>query len=228
MMTSFLSRLSLVIAAMVFPVSLVLAAASYNIELESANNDIRDKQSLQRGAVHFATYCIACHSAQYMRYNRVARDLGWTDQEVVEKLAFGQRLPVDHMMSFMQDGVSESKFGIQAPDLSLMSRLKGNDYIYTFLRGYYLENEGVWEPGNWNNKVLDGTSMPNVLEGIKKHSTPEEYDQVTRDLVNFLDYIAEPNKVERWDLGWKVILFLLLLLVLTYLLKREYWRDVKH
>lgn len=228
MMTSLLSRLSLGLAAMVLPISMVFAAPSYNITLEKANNDIRDKESLQRGAVLFANYCMVCHSAQYMRYNRVARDLGWTDEEVIEKLAFGQRLPVDYMMTYMQDGVSESKFGIEAPDLSLMARLKGNDYVYTFLRSYYLENEDVWEPPVWNNNVLQGTSMPNVLEGIQKHATPEEFDLVTRDLVNFLDYIAEPYKVDRWDLGWKVILFLLLLLLLTYLLKREYWRDVKH
>lgn len=230
MMTSFLRKLSLVIAAMVFPVSLVLAAPSYGVELEKANNNIRDTESLQRGAVHFANYCMACHSAQYMRYNRIARDLGWTDEEVIEKMAFNQRRSVDYVMSFIQPGVSQEKFGIEAPDLSLMARLKGNDYIYTFLRSYYLENEDedVWMSGNWNNKVLAGTSMPNVLEGIQRHATQDEFDEVTRDLVNFMDYIGEPNKVQRWDLGWKVILFLFVLLILTYLLKREYWRDIKH
>ena len=126
------------------------------------------------------------------------------------------------MKTWMAEGVSEQLFGIQAPDLSLMTRAKGNDYIYTFIRGYYQQ-----EDGTWNNKVLDGTSMPNVLEGVRRHATEAEFDQLTTDLINFMDYVGEPSKVQRWDLGWKVIVFLLVLLLLTYLLKREYWRDVK-
>jgi ubiquinol-cytochrome c reductase cytochrome c1 subunit len=200
----------------------VQAAGGYNIELEKVQNNVRDTESLQRGAVHFVNYCMACHSAGLMRYNRVARDLGWTEDEVVSLLAYDQRLPVDYMKTWMADGVSEQLFGIQAPDLSVMTRAKSNDYIYTFIRGYYQQ-----EDGSWNNKVLDGTSMPNVLEGVRRHATDAEFDQLTTDLINFMDYVGEPSKVQRWDLGWKVIVFLLILLLLTYLLKREYWRDVK-
>ncbi|SFR59694.1 cytochrome c1 [Thiomicrospira sp. ALE5] len=200
----------------------VHAAGGYNIEFERVNNDVRDKESLQRGAVHFVNYCMACHSAELNRYNRVARDLGWTDDEVIAKLTYNTLTPVDMMVTTMEPGVSEDLFGIQAPDLSLMSRLKGNDYIYTFIRGYYQQ-----EDGSWNNSVLEGTSMPNVLEGVRRHSTEAEFDQFTTDLVNFMDYIGEPSKVQRWDLGWKVIAFLLVLLLLTYLLKKEYWRDIK-
>lgn len=200
----------------------VQAAGGYNIELEKVQNNVRDTESLQRGAVHFVNYCMACHSANLMRYNRVARDLGWTEEEVVSLLSYDQRLPVDYMKTWMADGVSEQLFGIQAPDLSVITRAKGNDYIYTFIRGYYEQ-----EDGTWNNKVLEGTSMPNVLEGVRRHSTEAEFDQFTTDLVNFMDYVGEPSKVQRWDLGWKVIAFLFVLLILTYLLKREYWRDVK-
>jgi ubiquinol-cytochrome c reductase cytochrome c1 subunit len=205
------------------PFSATWAAPSYSIALEQPNNDVRDLASLQRGAVLFSNYCMACHSAEYMRFNRVARDLGWTDEQVVEKVAHGLNLPVDPMTTRIQPGVSEAVFGIKAPDLSLMARLKGNDYVYTFIRGYYED-----EQGNWNNHVLAGTSMPNVLEGLKRHATAEEFDQATVDLVNFLDYLAEPYKVKRWDLGWKAVVFLLILLLFTYLLKREYWRDIKH
>lgn len=222
MMSTIFSRMTLTLAFLVLPVQWVYAAGGYNIELEAANNDVRDLESLQRGAQHFANYCMACHSVSYMRYNRIARDLGWTDEDAVSKMSFGQALPVDYVETRMEPGVSQQVFGTQAPDLSLMARLKGNDYVYTFLRGYYQE-----EDGSWNNKVLAGTSMPNVLEGVKRHESAEYYDQVTRDLVNFLDYTAEPYKVQRWDLGWKVIAFLLILLLLTYLLKREYWKDVK-
>ena len=200
----------------------VQAAGGYNIELEKVHNNVRDTESLQRGAVHFVNYCMACHSAGLMRYNRVARDLGWTEEEVVSLLSYDQRLPVDYMTTWMEDGVSEALFGIQAPDLSVMTRAKGNDYIYTFIRGYYQQEDGIW-----NNKVLEGTSMPNVLEGVRRHATEAEFDQFTTDLVNFMDYVGEPSKVQRWDLGWKVIAFLFVLLILTYLLKREYWRDVK-
>jgi ubiquinol-cytochrome c reductase cytochrome c1 subunit len=200
----------------------VQAAGGYNIELEKVHNNVRDTESLQRGAVHFVNYCMACHSANLMRYNRVARDLGWTEDEVVSLLSYDQRLPVDYMKTWMKEGISEQLFGIQAPDLSVMTRAKGNDYIYTFIRGYYQE-----EDGTWNNKVLEGTSMPNVLEGVRRHSTESEFDQFTTDLVNFMDYVGEPTKVQRWDMGWKVIAFLFVLLILTYLLKREYWRDVK-
>ncbi|WP_248851379.1 cytochrome c1 [Thiomicrospira microaerophila] len=205
------------------PYGIVSAAPAYNIKLEKVNNNLRDLDSLQRGASLFTNYCMACHSVQYMRYNRIARDLGWTDEQAVEVMSFNQAKPVDYVLTRMDPGVSEQLFGIEAPDLSLLTRVKGNDYIYTFIRGYYEEEEG-----KWNNKVLTGTSMPNVLEGLKRHATEEEFDQATTDLVNFLDYVGEPSKVERWDLGWKVILFLLLLLTLTYLLKREYWKDIKH
>lgn len=223
MKNTILRKLSLVLSFMVLPFGLVNAAGGYNIELEKVNNNVRDTESLQRGAMLFANLCMACHSVELIRYNRVARNLGWTDEQAVEKLSFNQAKPVDYVKTRMEPGVSQDLFGIEAPDLSLLTRVKGNDYIYTFIRGYYEEEEG-----KWNNKVLAGTSMPNVLEGLKRHSTEQEFDQATTDLVNFLDYVGEPSKVQRWDLGWKVILFLLVLLALTYLLKREYWKDIKH
>lgn len=205
-----------------FLTSYAQAAGGHSVALEDANNNIRDETSLRRGAVLFAKHCMACHSAKYMRYNRIARDVGWTNEEVVQKMTFGLNKPVDMIKARMQDGVAKQVLGAQPPDLSLMSRLKGTDYIYTFLSHYYLD-----ESGKWNNHVLNGTAMPNVLEGVKRHSKPEEYQQTVRDIANFLEYVGEPAKLQRWDLGWKVILFLLVFLFLTYLLKKEYWRDIK-
>ena len=199
------------------------AAGVYSIELESANNDLRDQASLQRGAVLFSNYCMACHSLEFMRYNRVARDLGWSDKEVITEMAHGLDTVTDNVMTRMKDGVALDVLGTKVPDLSLMARLKGDDYIYSFLRAYHQDDQG-----EWNNKVLKGTAMPNVLEGIERHSTPEEYAQAARDITNFLAYAGEPSKLQRLDLGWKVIAFLLVLLLLLYLLKREYWRDIKH
>ncbi len=201
----------------------VQAAGGYSIELESAENNIRDQESLKRGAVLFSNYCMACHSLKYMRYNRVARDLGWTDDEVISEMAHGLNTVTEHVMTRMEDGVARAVLGSDAPDLSLMARLKGDDYIYTFLRAYHQN-----EQGEWDNKALKGTAMPNVLEGFQRHASPEEYEEAARDITNFLAYAGEPSKVQRLDLGWKVVAFLLVLLLLLYLLKREYWRDIKH
>lgn len=198
------------------------AAGGPSIELKPAENNLRDHDSLQRGAVLFSNYCMACHSAKYMRYNRIARDIGWTDEDIVEKMAYGLNKVVDNVETRMLPGVAMDVMGVEPPDLSLMARLKGTDYIYTFLTEYYQD-----EKGNWNNHALEGTSMPNVLEGLQRHETPEDYQQAARDISNFLEYVGEPSKVERWDLGVKVIAFLLVLLLLTYLLKKEYWRDIK-
>ena len=207
---------------LVAPLS-VNAAGGPSIELEEAGNSLRDKDSLQRGAVLFTNYCMACHSVKYIRYNRIARDIGWTDEEVVNKMSFGQNSVYDYVLTRMPEGVAMDVLGVQPPDISLTSRVKGADYIYTFLRGYYQNEEG-----NWDNRALVGTSMPNVLEGLQRHASDEDYAQAVRDITNFLEYVGEPSKVERLDLGWKVILFLLVLLLLTYLLKREYWKDIKH
>lgn len=201
----------------------VEAAGGHGIELTPAENNLRDQDSLQRGAILFSNYCMACHSVKYMRYNRIARDIGWTDDEVVSKMTYGQNRVVDTVETRMLDGVAMQVLGTNPPDLSLMARLKGTDYIYTFLTEYYQN-----EKGDWDNHVLKGTAMPNVLEGIQRHAKPEEYEQAARDISNFLEYVGEPAKLERLDLGWKVIAFLLVLLLLTYLLKKEYWRDIKH
>ena len=219
-MKKLLTIFSLLLLPLVTPVQ---AAGGYGIELKPAENNLRDQDSLQRGAILFSNYCMACHSVKYMRYNRIARDLGWTDEEVVAKMTYNQNRVVDNVMTRMLDGVAMEVMGTNPPDLSLMSRLKGTDYIYTFLTEYYQD-----EKGKWDNHALKGTSMPNVLEGIQRHASPEEYAQAARDISNFLEYAGEPAKLERLDLGWKVIAFLLVLLLLTYLLKKEYWRDIKH
>lgn len=198
-------------------------AAGPSIELDKAENNLRDQDSLQRGAVLFSNYCMACHSAKYIRYNRIARDIGWTDEQAIQKMAYNMAKPVDDVLTRMQPGIGTEVLGTEPPDLSLMARLKGTDYIYTFLRSYELD-----ENGSWNNTVLKGTSMPHVLEGVQRYSSEEEFNQAARDISNFLEYVGEPAKLQRHDLGWKVIAFLLVLLLLTYLLKREYWRDIKH
>lgn len=201
----------------------VQAAGGYGITLEPAQNNLRDQDSLKRGAILFSNYCMACHSLKYMRYNRIARNLGWDEDAIVSEMAYGQSTVVENVTTRMLPGVAMDVLGTEPPDLSLMSRLKGSDYIYTFLRGYEQNEKGAWD-----NHLLKGTSMPNVLEGIQRHASEEEYAEAVRDITNFLDYVGEPSKIDRLDLGWKVIVFLLVLLLLAYLLKREYWKDIEH
>lgn len=200
-------------------------AAGPKLDLEAANNDILDTASLQRGAILFATKCMSCHSVKYMRYNRVARDLGWTDEEVLEKMKKPGSKVVDNMMSSMSPKIAKMSFGTEVPDLSLMARLKGTDYIYTFLRSFEFDKT----KGKFDNKILPGTVMPNIMpmppEGTEMRA---KYDEEVKDLSNFLEYVGEPAKTKRLDLGWKVMLFLFILFVVLYLLKKEYWRDVQH
>lgn len=203
-------------------VSGAVQAAGPALDLEKANNSLADQDSLQRGAILFSNYCMACHSVKYMRYNRIARDLGWTDDEIIEKMAYGQNRVVENVMTRMEDGVAKEVMGTEVPDLSLMSRVKGPDYIYTFLKSYEYDDAHQ----KWDNAILHGTAMPNVLEGLQRHTSEENFDQVVRDITNFLEYVGEPAKMERHALGWKVILFLLVLFVLAYFLKKEYWRDI--
>ena len=192
--------------------------------LKPAQTDLFDTASLQRGAVAFAQYCQACHSIKYMRYNRIARDLGWTDEQVISRMAYGLRKPTDHVLAWGDQAAIARVLGTTPPDLSLMARRKGTDYIYSFLLGYFEKDP---KKGVWDNHYLPGTAMPNVLEAHYRFSAPEKRIQLARDITNFLDYVGEPAKLTRLTLGWKVLLFLLLLFIVTYLLKREFWRDVK-
>ena len=138
-----MKKLATIFSLLLLPLftSLQIQAAGPAVELKPAENNLRDQDSLQRGAVLFSNYCMACHSAKYMRYNRIARDLGWTDEEVIAKMSYGLNKPVDYVLTRMSnENVGLDVLGIVPPDLSLMSRLKGTDYIYTFLVDYY-QNE---------------------------------------------------------------------------------------
>lgn len=218
-------------------------------DLEHAGSNVHDLASVQRGAAMFVTYCHSCHSAQYMRYQRLGRDLDLTEEQIQENLIFGDREITDYMKAPMPDE-SEDWFGVKPPDLTLTARSRGEDWIYSFLKGFYLTDEG------WNNTVLENASMPNVLwelQGIQRpvmesyadasgeeHAriaelqvdqagsmSPEEYDRALRDLTAFMTYLAEPAVLERERLGIWVLLFLVVFTLLTWLLYKEYWRDVK-
>jgi len=219
--------------------------------LLEANTDINSVESLQRGARNFMNYCSGCHSLRYLRYNRLAADLKIPDAELAKNLIFTTAKPFEEITTAMPAD-STDWFGKPPPDLTLMARERGTDYIYSYLHGFYQDKTRPW---GVNNLYLAGTAMPDVLaslQGLQKpayknekdpHGSdkmvlvgveamtpgamkPEEYDQFVRDIANFLDYAAEPIKAMRQSMGIFVVLFLLVFFVFAYLLKKEYWKDV--
>lgn len=230
----------------------VARAAGGEAELMPAGNDIHNVASLQRGARNFMNYCSGCHSAQFVRYNRIAADLQIPEADLKANLMFTGERPFDTIRTSMNAEDARRWFGNAPPDLSLIARSRGTDYLYTFLMTFYADPTKAM---GTNNLVLPGTAMPHVLASLQglqvaefetvRHGattseefrqfqlvqkgtmTPEEYDGVVRDTVNFLEYIGEPVQAKRQRLGVWVILFLLLFTVLAWLLKKEYWKDVR-
>ena len=201
----------------------VLAASA--VTLDSANTDIRDQKSLQKGAKLFMSYCSGCHSIAFMRYNRIGKDLNISDADMEKNLMFSGDKIGENIISSMPKQGAIKWFGTTPPDLSLVSRSKGVDWIYTYLRSFYKDES---RPFGVNNKILVNASMPDVLWDLKQNKSTEDFDQDVRDITNFLDYVGEPAKLVRVDLGYKVMAFLFVLFILSYLLKKEYWKDVKY
>jgi ubiquinol-cytochrome c reductase cytochrome c1 subunit len=224
------------------------AVAAGNVKLEPAGNDVDNVVSLQRGARNFMNYCSGCHSAQYVRFNSVARGLNLSEDQVVENLMFNAQKTFETIRAAMPPEDAKRWFGQSPPDLSLMARAKGTDYIFNFLKGFYRDPDS---PTGVDNIVLAGTSMPHVLwelQGLQnaefaadEHGSmvfqkfdlispgllsPEEFDSFVRDTVNFMEYIAEPVRSTRRKLGVWVLMFLTVFLVIASMLKKQIWKDV--
>jgi ubiquinol-cytochrome c reductase cytochrome c1 subunit len=199
--------------------------AAGDLHLDHANTDISDTASLQNGAKLFMNYCSGCHAIGFMRYNRIAKDLNLSDSLVAEHLMFAGEKPGETITTAMPKEGAAKWFGGTPPDLSLVARAKGTDWIYTYLRGFYKDDSKVF---GVNNKVLENASMPDALWSLKESKSETEFNQDVRDITNFLDYVGEPAKLIRTSLGVWVLLFLGVLFVLTFLLKKEYWKDVKY
>ncbi len=224
--------------------------------LDQAPVDLRNIESLQRGAQTFTNYCLSCHSAVSMRYNRLT-DIGLTETQIQENLVPPDGKIGNVMKSAMTASDAKEWFGATPPDLSVIARARGADWLYTYLRGFYRDET---RPTGWNNTVFDKVGMPHALyelQGeqileIKKEGEHEvhtlklvkpglltktgengeydqsDYDQRVGDLVNYLVYMGEPAQVKREQIGYAVLLFLIFALVpVTWMLKKEYWRDVK-
>lgn len=218
--------------------------------LQQAGNDLGDQASLQRGAALYMNYCSGCHSLKYVRYSRIARDLGLTEDQVQASLNFTGAKVGEQVHAAMAPADAQEWFGQAPPDLTLVSRVRGSDWIYTYLKSFYLDDE---RPLGWNNTLFPNASMPNplwMMQGLQRAEygaadqatgerpverlvveapgtvAPEAYDQAVRDITNFLEYVGEPAALQRQGLGVWVILFLAFFTFLAWLLKQEYWRDV--
>lgn len=226
-------------------------AAEEGMHYDAANNDLSNTASLQRGAKYFVNYCSGCHSLKYVRFNRVGEDLGLTKSEL-QLIMFTADKDTAMMTIPMAPSDANAWFGRTPPDLSLVARSRGADYLYTYLRTFYLDPS---RDAGTNNLVLKNAAMPDPLwqlQGYQKavfkmvkdadgnahkefekfeqvepgRLTPKQFDGVVRDIVNFLVYVGEPAQLKRRSLGIEVFLFLLVFFGFAYFLKKEFWRDV--
>lgn len=240
MMKSYLTIILLVLGTLLFKLA---QASETSIKLQQAHIYPSDKASLQRGAKLFMNYCSGCHSLQYMRYQRIAEDLGINEKLLKENLIFSAAKPGDPVESALLPTDAKNWFGVVPPDLTLIAKIRGVNWLYTFLHGFYQDDNRPW---GTNNILFPEVAMPHVLaplQGIQSYNlakpeqpqpilllkqpgllTAREYDQAINDLVNFLAYTAAPEKLKRQYLGMGVLLFLAIFAILTYLLKKQYWK----
>ena len=225
------------------------AIAAEGGNLRHSGTDIGDVASLQRGAKLYMNYCSGCHSLKYLRYSQMAEDLGLSEDDVQANLNFTGTKAGEQVHVALTEADATQFFGKMPPDLSVIARVRGSDWIYSYLKSFYLDES---RPLGWNNKLFPNASMPNPLwelQGLQHAEygeagpggdrpveklvlaqpgtqTPAQFDQTVRDITAFLEYAGEPAALKRQSLGVWVILFLAFFTFLAFLLKKEYWRDV--
>lgn len=247
MTKNFTRKLAAVAAGLLISTS---ALASGGGNLQQSGADLGDPASLQRGAALYMNYCAGCHSLKYMRYSRIGEDLGLTEDEVMANLNLTGAKYGETVLTALTPAHASEWFGKMPPDLSVISRVRGSDWIYTYLKSFYLDES---RPLGWNNTLFPNASMPNPLwqlQGLQhaEYGKPDpatgeahverlvlkqpgsadaaKFDQVARDITAFLEYVGEPAALKRQSLGVWVILFLAAFTFLAWLLKKEYWKDV--
>lgn len=234
---------------LVLPLPVLAAEGGYR--LDRSPHDPRDLVSLQAGARTFVNYCLGCHGAQYMRYNRMT-DLGLSEAQIRDNLMFTADKVGETMKIAMPAREAKAWFGVAPPDLSVIARARGADWLYTYLRTFYRDPRTA---SGWNNALFPNVGMPHALWTLQgeraleaslakdlaghEHMTYKwlpvsqgalnqvEYDALVRDLVNFLVYMGEPAANDRRAIGIVVLFVLGVLFIFAYLLKREFWKDVK-
>nr|VFJ49456.1 MAG: ubiquinol-cytochrome c reductase cytochrome c1 subunit [Candidatus Kentron sp. DK] len=248
--------LSLISAVFLLMSQFAMASGGGSLKLLDPEIDLKDKESLQRGAKLFVDYCLSCHSASFMRYNRMAADIGLTDEQLKKEMMFATDKVGDVMKVAMSPDDGAIWFGTSPPDLSVVSRARGLDWLYSYLLGFYADPNPS-RPFGVNNLVFPEVGMPHVLlelQGVQEkrdaHAAnadgghgprtvgeslelvrpgamnAEEYKSAVKDLVTFLAYMGEPAKVQRQELGLWVLAFLAVFFLVAFALKKEYWKDV--
>jgi ubiquinol-cytochrome c reductase cytochrome c1 subunit len=221
-----------------------VALANEGGNLQQSGVDLNDKASLQRGASLFMNYCGGCHSLKYMRYARIAEDLGLSEDDVMANLNLNGGKIGDHVISPMTEAMGKAAFGKAPPDLSVIARVRGSDWIYTYLKSFYADES---RPVGWNNTLFANASMPNPLwelQGVQQpvygkktdagelpvegftvsqpgSQSPEQFDRTVRDITAFLEYAGEPAALKRQNVGVWAILFLVFFAFVAWLLKQE-------
>lgn len=227
-------------------VPVVAFSSEAGLHLDKAPVNLTDQDSLQRGARMFVNYCLNCHSAGVMRYSRL-QDIGLTEDQIKDNLMFAAEKPGETMKVGMSKADAKAWFGATPPDLSVISRSRGADWLYTYLRGFYRDETRAT---GWNNTVFDKVGMPHVMWNLQGEMVPRykkegehevierlelvkpgsvtlaEYDAMVGDLVNYLVWMGEPAQVQRKQLGLIVLIFLAVFFVVAYYLKREFWKDI--
>ncbi len=198
-------------------------AAEGGDALEHAPIDPRNLASLQSGARTFVNYCLGCHGAQYMRYNRLT-DLGLTEAQIRDNLMFSTDKVGETMKVAMTVKDGKAWFGVPPPDLSVIARARGADWLYTYLRTFYRDPKAAH---GWNNKAFPNAAMPHVLWKLQEEQSAVQYDGTVRDLVNFLVYVGEPSAQSRKSIGIVVLFVLGVLFILAYAMQKAFWKDVR-
>ncbi len=229
--------------ALLFAPFLVFASGP-ELHLDKAPDRSTDMAALQNGAKIFVNYCLNCHSASYMRYNRLG-DIGLTEAQIKDNLLFTADKVGELMTIGMRRAEAKEWFGAAPPDLTLIARARGSEYgsgadwLYTYMRTFYRDES---RPTGWNNVVYENVGMPHVLWELQGDQIrgedhklklvkpgklkPQEYDALVGDLVGYLTYMGEPVAETRKQLGVIVLIFLAVVFVFAYALKREYWKDI--
>ncbi len=196
---------------------------------DKAPDKIKDMAALQSGAKTFVNYCLNCHSAAFMRFNRL-QDIGLTPEQIKDNLLVTNAKLGETMVAAIDPKQAKAWFGVNPPDLTVIARSRagaggtGADYLYSYMRGFYRDEA---KPTGWNNHVFPNVAMPHVLWEQQATQTPAQYDQMVGDLVNYLQWMAEPAQTTRKNIGIWVLVFLAALTFLTWKLNAAYWKDIK-
>lgn len=206
-----------------FPVVAVAAGGGNNPYVVHADINLEDKVSLQKGAQIFMNNCSGCHSLQYLRFSVISEGLGIPEELMKENLMFTTDKLGEQVITSMDANDAKVWFGAAPPDLTNVSRLRGADWVYSYLISFY---EDETRPYGYNNHVLENAGMPHVLSQMQATMSEEEFEASMLDVANFLAFAGEPTRLRSEELGVYVLMFLFILLIPTYLMKKEYWKDV--